>query len=116
MATSQKLESSEFLPITFDAKSRISCFSAQNDPPAHVSRGTLLALCLSGDASYEVVKPICDEYSGDDQAEIDYTPDGDFRLDKFDAVEYGFSMIDSSSTPGLAGSPLDEKRRSEEKE
>lgn len=65
-----------------------------DDIPAHCSRGVILSDVLSGVSSYETTKIFTDTSGVDPNEEIDYSPESDPRLDKFDAVELGFSVIE----------------------
>lgn len=87
-----------FAPIdaTAEYAARVCDFSASYDDPEFVSRGVVLAACLSGEASYDTIKPFTDIPSDDDTQFIEYTPECDSRLDKFDGVEFGYKMIDNA--------------------
>lgn len=65
--------------------------------PLYVTRGQVLIGVLDGSESTEITKVYTDTSSTDIEAEISYQPELDSRIDKFDALEYGYELLDSSS-------------------
>lgn len=67
-------------------------FSLDDAYPTSVyaSRGTILSGVLDGAASYEVTSVMTDLQPGDD-SNIEYVPEHDCRVDKFDALAMGVS-------------------------
>lgn len=62
----------------------------------HYHRGDILSGVLAGQANYEVARVYSDLSPGDD-SEIEYDPEFDSRLDKFDAVEVGLRALNNMS-------------------
>lgn len=77
--------------------------------PLYVTRGQVLIGVLDGSESIETTKVYTDTSNTDIEAEIGYQPELDSRIDKFDALEYGYELLDTAS-----GSSA--KQESEEKE
>lgn len=65
------------------------------EPTTHFHRGNILSGVLRGECSYEQVKVYSDLSPGDDGTAIEYDPEFDSRLDKFDAVELGFEYAEN---------------------
>lgn len=66
------------------------------DIPSHISRGSILSDVLNGISSYETTKVYTDTSGINPDEEIEYNPEQDSRLDKFDAVELGFEAIEDA--------------------
>lgn len=61
----------------------------------HIPRGVILSGVLDGTASYDVITPYTDGDSGNLDSSVEYDPNSDQRLDKFDALEEGYQTIDA---------------------
>lgn len=57
------------------------------DLPRHFPRGLVLSGCLHGEAYIDSLPVYTDLTPGED-GEIKYDPESDYRLDKFDGLEY----------------------------
>lgn len=95
-----------------------------NDPEQYVSRGRRIRSVLDGSGSVELLpgKPdVPAEQSDWDKGEkfdpeVEFDPNAYSRFDKFDGLEFGQEIVDSSlddrpksSPPAAAGSPFEEK-------
>lgn len=70
----------------------------------HIPRGVILAGVLNGVAGYDSVPVITDTPCCDNEPAIDYNPETDQRLDRFDAIEMGIEAIDEKiPTPNPGG-------------
>lgn len=77
----------------------------------HVSRGVILSGVLQGTAGYDSVPVMTDTPVSDSEPDIDYNPETDQRLDRFDAVEMGIDEIDNKTPTRLpSGVAGDEKK------
>lgn len=80
----------------------------------HVSRGVILSGVLNGVAGYDSVPVMTDTPVSVSEPDIDYNPENDQRLDRFDAVEMGIEAIDKETPTRLPSGTVDSK--SEKKE
>lgn len=80
---------------------------------AHVPRGVILSGVLQGTAGYDSVPVMTDTPVTDSEPDIDYNPETDQRLDRFDAVEMGIDAIDKETPTrlpsGVVSSPGEKK-------
>lgn len=87
-----------------EKRDTISVNSIEQPVIAHVSRGTILSGVLNGLCGYDSIPVLCDTPVSDAEPDIDYNPETDQRLDRFDAVEMGVEAIDEKvPTPNPGG-------------
>lgn len=60
----------------------------------HYHRGDILSGVLAGQANFEVAR-IYSDLSPGDNGDIEYDPEFDSRLDRFDGVEFGLRSMES---------------------
>lgn len=87
-----------------DCDSAYSAYIDRDDPHLYRSRGEILVSVLEGTCSTQTQAIRTDSDSNPDSP-IDYHPDGDSRLDRFDGLELGYGLMDNA---------LDERRTSKE--
>ncbi|UPW41686.1 hypothetical protein [Peromfec virus RodF8_20] len=66
-----------------------------SDPQLYRSRGEVLVSVLNGTCSTQVQAIQADTDNNPDSP-IDYHPDGDCRLDRFDGLELGYGLMDQA--------------------
>lgn len=72
-------------------------YQPMNVMPARqaIPRGVILSGVLNGTASYEAIRVVTDASGVDDTTQIEYDPNADQRLDRFDALEMGYEAMDA---------------------
>lgn len=75
----------------------------------HISRGVILSGVLDGTANYEAITPYTDGDSGALDSDVEYDPNADQRLDKFDALEEGYQAIDNHDVKTMDTQPVEKK-------
>lgn len=87
-----------------EKRDTISVHAVEQPIVPHVSRGSILAGVLNGVCGYDSIPVLSDSSVSDVEPDIDYNPETDQRLDRFDAVEMGVEAIDEKvPTPGPGG-------------
>lgn len=86
-------------------------FNENSSPVMHVSRGDILSDVLDGLASYDSMAVVTDLTPAQGDAPIDYDPNSDQRLDKFDAVELGFDAMDRALPDPVTGKTSDPEKK-----
>lgn len=71
------------------------CFPwSEEETSIHVPRGVQITGVLDGQGSFVTVGTFSDLPEGDSPDNIEYDPEHDSRLDKFDAVEFATSRME----------------------
>lgn len=73
----------------------------------YVSRGVILSGVLRGTAGYDSIPVMTDTPVSDSEPDIDYNPESDQRLDRFDAIEMGIDAIDEKTPIRLPSGTVD---------
>lgn len=98
------------LRLTFES----SNVGVNNPIIQHVSRGVILSGVLQGTAGYDSVPVMTDTPVSDSEPDIDYNPETDQRLDRFDAVEMGIEAIDEDTPTRLPSGTVESKAEKKE--
>lgn len=79
-----------------------------------VTRGEILSGVLDGTCGYDSIPVVTDAPVSGSEPAIDYDPEADQRLDRFDGVEMGISEMDEKTPSQLPGG--ENATKSEKKE
>lgn len=73
----------------------LNCPRRDCDAVFHVSRGTSINNVLNGSGHFETVQHYSDAADGAGDDNLEYDPENDFRLDKFDGLEYATQRMEN---------------------